>query len=120
MFNFGRRFKVYRSEARYSLPLGAEPARASFGVVVYDCFRFFRRGFLDFGFASARNDISFAMSAGGRGRPSLPVLPKVSTGIADLPTAARRRADEGVRPYLFSQTLRLSADNLTDPTVSDL
>ena len=29
-------------------------------------------------------------SAGGRGRPPLPVLPKVSTGIADLPTAARR------------------------------
>ena len=36
--------------------------------------------------------------AGGRGRPPLPILPKVNTGIADLPTAARRRADEE-RPY---------------------
>ena len=73
------------------------------GLVVYDCICFYRREFLDFGFAYARNDSVYAWLAGGRGRPPLPVLPKVSTGIADLPTAARRRADEGVRPYLFYQ-----------------
>ena len=82
-------FSTFKAAGSGTQPLGAEPARASFGVIVYDCFRFFRRGFLDFGFASARNDISFARFAGGRGRPPLPVLPKVSTGIADMPTAAR-------------------------------
>ena len=51
--------------------------------------------FLDY----ARNDEAkyrYAWFAGGRGRPPLPI---VSTGIADLPTAARRRADEGAPPY---------------------
>ena len=91
-----------------------------------------------------------ALFAGGRGRPPLPVLPKVRTGIADLPTAARRslprdlsstlemtglntvplgwRRDEGVPPYRgeircqkrYSATLRISPDYLTTTTVFDL
>ena len=42
--------------------------------------------------------------SGGRGRPPLHNLSQVSTGFADLPTAARRRADEErdeERPYLM-------------------
>ena len=42
----------------------------------------------------ARNDEAKcrdAWFAGGRGRPPLPALPKVNTGIADLPSAARRK-----------------------------
>ena len=37
--------------------------------------------------------------AGGRGRPPLPVLPKVSTGIADSPAGAPCRRGEGAPPY---------------------
>ena len=36
-------------------------------------------------------DIPFRRFAGGRGRPPLPVLSNVGTGIADLPTVAHRR-----------------------------
>ena len=91
-----------------------------------------------------------ALFAGGRGRPPLPVLPKVRTGIADLPTAARRslprdlsatlemtglstvplgwRRDEGVPPYRgeircqerYTTTLRLSTDNASPITLFDL
>ena len=66
-------------------------------ILIRDGSPFAPARFLDY----ARNDEAKcrdAWFAGGRGRPPLPI---VSTGIADLPTAARRRVDEGVRPYLF-------------------
>ena len=50
----------------YSLPRGTEPARASYlGFVVYVCFRSRCGGFLDYGFAFARNDIVYVCFAGG-------------------------------------------------------
>ena len=49
-----------------SLPRGTEPARASYlGFVVYVCFRSRCGGFLDYGFAFARNDIVYVCFAGG-------------------------------------------------------
>ena len=42
----------------------------------------------------------YAWFAGGRGRPPLPILQKVSTGIADLPTGAHRRMNEERRDIL--------------------
>ena len=63
-------------------------------ILIRDGSPFAPARFLDY----ARNDEAKcrdAWFAGGRGRPPLQI---VSTGIADLPTAARRRADEEL-PY---------------------
>ncbi len=86
--------------ARRSLPLGAEPARASvLGSYRSLAFEFAPARFLDY----ARNDGERERSAwlaGGRGTP-LPILPKVSTGIADMPAGApchRRHARRGSLP----------------------
>ena len=87
--------------ARRSLPLGAEPARSSvLGSYRSATFEFAPARFLDY----ARNDgvrERSAWLAGGRGRPPLPILPKVSTGIADMPAGApchRRHARRGSLP----------------------
>ena len=86
--------------ARRSLPLGAEPARSSvLGSYRSATFEFAPARFLDY----ARNDgvrERSAWLAGGRGSP-LPILPKVSTGIADMPAGApchRRLARRGSLP----------------------
>ena len=83
--------------ARRSLPLGAEPARSSvLGSYRSATFVFAPARFLDY----ARNDgvrERSAWLAGGRGTP-LPVLPKVSMGIADMPAGARRSLPLGAEP----------------------
>ena len=82
-------FIMFVSTGIADLPTGA-PCRADEGVRPY-------RG----GDTPAKNLSHTNKSlSGGRGRPPLHNLSQVSASIADLPTAARRRADEE-RPYLF-------------------
>ena len=81
-----------RTKARSPRGRGGEPPRASVWSVPFRYVHVRSRLGLDF----ARDDgakYRSAWFAGGRGRPPLPVLPKVSTDIADLPTGApcRRR-----------------------------
>ena len=94
----------------------------SLGKLRFEAIVFAPAGFLDY----ARNDEAkyrFVWFAGGRGRPPLPALPKVDTGIADMPTAARRSL-----PRDFSTTLEMTklstvtfdlrADGASAPTCS--
>ena len=80
--------------ALVSTTLGGEPPRASIWGFVFACFCFLMQGI-------SRLTLEMtSCSLGLRADEERPyhALPKVSTGIADLPSAARRRADEE-RPY---------------------